>query len=63
MVTDEQGLTPAKLLDLAILGCLFAFAFAAPHSIAGAQTAWLAGMALWAIRFIFRPRPKMQRLR
>lgn len=61
MVTDEQKLTPAKMLGLAILGCLFAFAFAAPHSIAGAQTAWLAGMALWAIRFIFRPRPKLQR--
>ena len=61
MVTDKQKLTPAKLLDLAILGCLFAFAFAAPHSIAGAQTAWLAGMALWAIRFIFRPRPHLHR--
>ena len=61
MVTDERKLTPAKLLDLAILGCLFAFAFAAPHSIAGAQTAWLGGMALWAIRFIFRPRPRLHR--
>ena len=61
MVTDEQKLTPAKLLDLAILGFLFALAFAAPHSIAGAQTAWLAGMALWAIRFIFRPRPRLHR--
>lgn len=61
MVTDEQKFTPAKLLDLAILGCLFAFAFAAPHSIAGAQTAWLAGMALWVIRFFFRPRPKLHR--
>ena len=61
MPKTEQKLTPAKLLDLAILGCLFAFAFAAPHSIAGAQTAWLAGMALWAIRFIFRPRPTLHR--
>lgn len=61
MVTDERKLTPAKILDLAILACLFAFAFAAPHSIAGAQTAWLAGMTLWAIRYIFRPRPQMHR--
>ena len=61
MVTDEQKLTPARLLDLAILACLFAFAFTSPHSIAGAQTAWLAGMTLWAIRFIFRPRPKLHR--
>jgi hypothetical protein len=61
MVTDERKFTPAKLLDLAILGCLFAFAFAAPHSIAGAQTAWLAGMTLWATRFVFRPRPKLHR--
>jgi hypothetical protein len=61
MVTEEQKLTPAKLLDLAILGCLFAFAFAAPHSIAGAQTAWLAGMTGWAMRFIFRPRPQLHR--
>jgi len=61
MVTDKQKLTPAKLLDLAILGCLFAFAFAAPHSIAGGQTAWLVGMTLWVLRFIFRPRPKLHR--
>ncbi len=61
MVKGAHKLTPARLLDVAILGCLFAFAFAAPHSIAGAQTAWLVGMTLWAIRFIFRPRPTLQR--
>lgn len=61
MVNDAQKLTPARLLDLAILGSLFVFAFAAPHSIAGGQTAWLVGMALWAIRFVFRPRPKLHR--
>ncbi|HKO61222.1 MAG TPA: O-antigen ligase family protein [Pyrinomonadaceae bacterium] len=61
MAKDGQKLTPAKLLDVAILGCLFAFAFAAPHSIAGAQTAWLVGIVLWAVRFIFHPRPKLQR--
>ena len=61
MVTDGQKRTPAKLLDLAIIGCLFLTAFAAPHSIAGSQTAWLVGMTLWAIRFIFRPRPRLHR--
>ena len=61
MVNNAQKVTPARLLDRGILGCLFAFAFAAPHSIAGAQTAWLVGMALWTIRFIFRPRPKLHR--
>ena len=61
MVTDAQKLTPAKLLDLAIVGCLLLFVVAAPHSIAGAQTSWLVGMSIWALRFIFRPRPKLQR--
>ena len=54
-------MSPARLLDIAIVGCLFVFAFAAPHSIAGTQTAWLAGMFFWAIRFAFRPRPKLTR--
>lgn len=61
MVDHPQRITHARLLDVAILGCLFAFAFAAPHSIAGAQTAWLAGMLLWVIRFVVRPRPQLHR--
>ncbi len=61
MVKAPPGITAATLLDAAIVGCLFAFAFAAPHSIAGAQAAWLAGMFLWAIRFAFRPRPQLYR--
>lgn len=51
----------SKVLDNAILACLFLFAFAAPLSIAGTQTAWLLGMALWLLRFAFPPRPKLKR--
>ncbi|MEP6742173.1 MAG: O-antigen ligase family protein, partial [bacterium] len=51
----------ARLLDTAILGCLFLFAIAAPNSIAATQTAWLVGMALWLLRFAFYPRPKVFR--
>ncbi len=48
-------------LDRAIIFWLFAFAIFAPHSIAGAQTAWLCGLSLWAARFLFRPRPRLPR--
>ena len=51
----------ARLLDAAIIGCLFLFAVAAPNSIAATQTAWLLGMAFWLLRFAFYPRPKLQR--
>jgi hypothetical protein len=51
----------AKVLDSAILCCLFLFSIAAPNSIAATQTAWLLGMALWLLRFAFKPRPKLQR--
>jgi O-antigen ligase len=34
---------------------------AAPHSIAGTQTAWLLAMACWAARLLVRPRPKLFR--
>ncbi len=61
MADNSPKTTLAGLIDIAIVGCLFALALAAPHSIAGAQTAWLVGMALWVIRFIFHPRPKLQR--
>ncbi len=61
MAQNSQWTSPAKLLYAAIVGCLFLFAFAAPHSIAGAQTAWLAGMFFWVVRFIVRPRPKLYR--
>jgi O-antigen ligase len=48
-------------LERAAVACLFLFAAAAPHSIAGAQIAWLLGMLFWAARFLFRPRPKTWR--
>jgi hypothetical protein len=52
---QRSGLT--KILDQAIVVCLFIFAFAVPHSIAATQTIWLVGMVLWVVRFAFRPRP------
>lgn len=48
-------------LDRAIVGCLFAFALCAPHSIAATQAAWLLGMTLWLARFLVRPRPALRR--
>ena len=49
----------AKLLDGGLVAFLFLFAIGAPNSIAATQTAWLIGMALWVIRFAFRPRPTL----
>ncbi|HEX3560904.1 MAG TPA: O-antigen ligase family protein [Pyrinomonadaceae bacterium] len=51
----------AVWLERATVACLFLFAFAAPHSIAAAQTAWLLGLLFWVLRFCFRPRPKTYR--
>ncbi|MDQ6653751.1 MAG: O-antigen ligase family protein [Acidobacteriota bacterium] len=51
----------ARVLDSAIVACLFLFAAAAPNSIAVTQTAWLLGMLLWIARFAFHPRPKIHR--
>ena len=48
-------------LDRAVVGCLFAFALCAPHSIAAAQGAWLLGLLLWLARFFVRPRPALRR--
>ena len=48
-------------LDRAVVGCLFAFALCAPHSIAATQAAWLLGMVLWLARFFVRPRPALRR--
>jgi O-antigen ligase/polysaccharide polymerase Wzy-like membrane protein len=47
----------AVWLDRAIIFWLFVFALSAPHSIAGAQIAWLCGILCWAVRYAFRPRP------
>ena len=54
-------MTPSSALQWATVACLFLFALAAPHSIAGAQTAWLLAMLCWAARFAFRPRPSTWR--
>lgn len=51
----------ARVLDGAIVACLFLFAASAPNSIAASQTAWLIGMVLWITRFAFQPRPKIYR--
>lgn len=48
-------------LERATVACLFLYALAAPHSIAGTQTAWLLAMALWAARLCVRPRMKLFR--
>ncbi len=59
-MTPEKSLG-ARIVDGGIIACLFIFAFAAPHSIAGAQTSWLLGMVLWLGRFAFHPRPRLHR--
>jgi O-antigen ligase len=51
----------AVWLDRLIIGCLFLFAVAAPHSIAASQTAWLLGMLFWVARFACDPRPRLSR--
>ena len=51
----------ARWLDQLVIGCLFLFAIAAPHSIAATQTAWLLGMLFWVIRFACYPRPSLSR--
>ncbi len=43
------------------IACVFLIALFAPHSIAASQSAWLLGLALWAVRFAFYPRPKLFR--
>jgi len=59
--TSETIKGPAKLVDAAIVVCLFIFVVFAPHSIAVTQGAWLLGMTLWVFRFVFHPRPRLQR--
>ena len=51
----------ALWLDRLVIGCLFLFAVAAPHSIAATQTAWLLGMLFWVVRFACYPRPRLTR--
>jgi len=51
----------STVLERAILACLFLVAAFAPHSIAVTQAAWLLGLALWVVRFVFYPRPALFR--
>ncbi|HWW77183.1 MAG TPA: O-antigen ligase family protein [Pyrinomonadaceae bacterium] len=53
--------TLALWLERATVACLFLYALAAPHSIAGTQTAWLLAMLFWVARLCVRPRPKLFR--
>lgn len=48
-------------LDRTILGALFLFVVAAPHSIAATQAAWLLGLLFWILRLAVWPRPKLER--
>ncbi|MET0648284.1 MAG: O-antigen ligase family protein [Pyrinomonadaceae bacterium] len=48
-------------LERATVACLFLYAAAAPHSIAGTQTAWLLAMLFWVVRLCIRPRPALFR--
>ena len=48
-------------LDRALVGALFLFAVAAPHSIALTQGAWILAMLLWVARCASRPRPTLYR--
>src|SRR6266446_10385131 len=58
----KATLSPLAIwLERSILGALFLFVVAAPHSIAAAQTAWLLGLLFWVFRFTVWPRPKLDR--
>ena len=48
-------------LERATVACLFLYAAAAPHSIAGTQAAWLLAMLFWVARLGLRPRPALFR--
>ncbi|HEX8720796.1 MAG TPA: O-antigen ligase family protein [Pyrinomonadaceae bacterium] len=48
-------------LERATVAFLFLYAAAAPHSIAGTQTAWLLATLCWVLRLCVRPRPKLFR--
>lgn len=51
----------ALWLERGTLACLFLYAAAAPHSIAGTQTAWLLAMLCWVLRLCLKPRPRLFR--
>ncbi len=46
-----------RWLDRIVFLFLVLMTFAAPHSIAATQIAWLIGMLAWVVRMFFKPRP------
>ncbi|MBA2338777.1 MAG: O-antigen ligase family protein [Pyrinomonadaceae bacterium] len=58
---DSHTSSIAAWLERAVVGCLFAIAVCAPHSIAATQGFWVSGLLLWAARFTVRPRPLLFR--
>ncbi|HSE20557.1 MAG TPA: O-antigen ligase family protein [Pyrinomonadaceae bacterium] len=48
-------------IERGIIGCIVLISLFAPHSIAVTQSAWLLGMTLWLLRFVFYPRPALFR--
>lgn len=59
-IDETAGIAPGRgavtVLERGAFVCLVLTAFAAPHSIAATQTAWLTGMLFWGIRLFIRPR-------
>lgn len=60
-MNSERPPRAARWAEQALLGSLFLFACAAPHSIAAAQTGWLLAVVLWVVRLALRPRPVVWR--
>lgn len=58
---DTQHSSLTLWLERGTVACLFLYAAAAPHSIAGTQTAWLLAMLCWVVRMCIRPRPALFR--
>lgn len=48
----------ARRLERAAFILLVLMTVSAPHSIAATQSAWLTGMFLYGVRFLFKPRPR-----
>jgi len=61
---SSREIAPGPLglwLERGILATLFLFSFAAPLSIAAAQSAWALGLLFWLLRFFVWPRPQLHR--
>jgi O-antigen ligase len=58
---ERESPAVVRWLDRAIVFWLFALALFAPHSIAATQIAWATALLLWVVRFLFRPRPRLDR--